>query len=43
MTAESDPKELGRLEILVLDDDLKWRQLVAIDGIAPGDLVRLCL
>ena len=40
MTAQTDPKEPGPLEILVLDDDLKWRQLIAFNlelhlGISP--------
>ena len=40
MTAQSDPTEPGPLEILVLDDDPKWRQLIAFNvelhlGISP--------
>ena len=40
MTAHTDPKVPGPLEILVLDDDLKWRQLIAFNvelhlGISP--------
>ena len=40
MTAQSDPREPGPLAILVLDDDLKWRQLIAFNvelhqGISP--------
>jgi len=40
MTAQSDPGEPGPLAILVLDDDLKWRQLIAFNvelhlGISP--------
>ncbi len=44
MTAQSDPKEPGPLEILVLDDDLKWRQLIAFNvELHLGTLARPCL